>query len=135
MKLLWGLLILLLLICIFQNMLDTVIEPNTPIVIEKIEIDAEKMKKELAENNAHLEEINNSIKNFMRNRRIPISQPQVFDGNDPSTLNIKPSVMNSLASSFVNNETQIYEKAVNELVNHVDVINTGFNKINNSFPR
>ena len=79
--------------------------------------------------------INNSIKNFMTNRRIPISQPQVFDGNDPSTLNIKPSVMNSLASSFVNNETQIYEKAVNELVNHVDVINTGFNKINNSFPR
>ena len=135
MKLLWGLLILLLLICIFQNMLDTVIEPNTPIVIEKIEIDAEKMKEELAENNAHLEGINNSIKNFMRNRRIPIYQPQVFDGNDPSTLNIKPSVMNSLASSFVNNETQVYEKAVNELVNHVDVINTGFNKINNSFPR
>ena len=41
--------------------------------------------------------------------------------------------MNELASSFVDNETQIYEKAVNELVNHVDVINTGFNKINNSF--
>jgi hypothetical protein len=135
MKLLWGLLILLLLICIFQNILDTVIEPNTPIEIVSIEIDAEKMKEELAANNVHLEGINNSIKNFMRDRRIPIAQPQVFDGNDPSTLNIKPSIMNSLASSFVNNETQVYEKAVNELVNHVDVINTGFNKINNSFPR
>ena len=114
-------------------MLDTVIEANSQNGIVSIEIDAEKMKEELAANNVHLEEINNSIKNFMENRKIPIAQPQVFDGNDPSTLKIKPSVMNELASSFVDNETQIYEKAVNELVNHVDVINTGFNKINNSF--